>query len=289
MNLLCIDVSYVIFYRYNALRTWYKHKHHEDVPDEYIRSDDFRTMLHKRLRETLFTFVKMYPTHYLLLAYDGHKNWRKTLCDAYKSNRIHTPLTLELFRDAVRWLNTNATACLIEDIQLHNTKPRRKHTSPHISLPIICHLFHNALEADDLIHMSVIMHHESTPSAKSVIIANDHDYLPLLRFPHVTIVNLQKKILELPTNIAAHQMLMYKVLIGDKSDNIPPALPRCGKKTALKYIQNPIALKTAFEKHPDATTQYEQNVLLMDNTRIPHDLQTWISDQLLTQLFVQPS
>ena len=51
-TLLCVDVSYVLFYRYNALRRWYRHRHQEDIPEAYVRSDEFTTLFHKRLQGT---------------------------------------------------------------------------------------------------------------------------------------------------------------------------------------------------------------------------------------------
>lgn len=302
-TLLCIDVSYVLFYRYNALCRWYRHRHQEDMPEEYVRSDEFTTLFQKRLRETLFVLVKTYAPTHVLMAYDGRANWRKHAMPAYKATRDHAPLVLDVFRAGVAWCQNEATPSVAQDVTAWMSKPRRGKKAGTsgvpklVVVPHMVHLVHDALEADDLVHLAVMQHqtcgaNESTQTndnallPHSIVIANDHDYLPLLRFPHVTVVNLQDKVLALPQGVSADQMLMYKALLGDKSDNIPSPLPRCGKKTAIKYIQDADALEKALTAHPEAREALARNLQLMDNMRVPAALRQWATQQLTEQLWV---
>ena len=304
-TLLCIDVSYVLFYRYNALCRWYRHRHQEDMPEEYVRSDEFTTLFQKRLRETLLALVKTYAPTHVLMAYDGRANWRKQAMPAYKATRDHAPLVLDVFRAGIAWCQTESTHAVTEEVKAWMSKPRRgkkagtSGVQKHVRVPRMVHLMHDALEADDLVHFAVMQHqtcgaNESTQTndnvsntllPHSIVIANDQDYLPLRRFPHVTVVNLQDKVLALPEGVSADQMLMYKALLGDKSDNIPSPLPRCGKKTAVKYIQDADALEKALTAHPEAREALARNLQLMDNMRVPAALRQWAMQQLTEQLW----
>lgn len=305
-TLLCVDVSYVLFYRYNALRRWYRHRHQEDIPEAYVRSDEFTTLFHKRLQDTLLAIVKVHAPTHVLMAYDGRANWRKQVAPTYKATRDHAPLTLEVFRAGVAWCQTSATAALTADVQAWLAKPRRgkktasaaKGAPTLTAVPHVVHLGHEALEADDLVHLAVAQHQTggyasvtggattTAPPPHSIVIANDHDYLPLLRFPCVTLVNLQGKPLTLPEGVSADQMLTYKALVGDKSDNLPPPIPRCGKKTAVKYVNDAAALEKALTAHPEARAALARNLQLMDNTRAPAELLHWATEQLAARLWV---
>ena len=81
-------------------------------------------------------------------------------------------------------------------------------------------------------------------------------------------------------------MLTYKALVGDKSDNLPPPIPRCGKKTAVKYVNDPAALEKALTTHPEARAALERNLQLLDNTRVPAELLHWATEQLAARLWV---
>ena len=158
-------------------------------------------------------------------------------------------------------------------------------------MPRVVQMHNDSLEADDLIHAATIVHQTHTLSAehtlqnRTIIVANYHDYLPLKRFPHVLIQNLAKKNIELPEGVTADQMLMYKALIGDKSDNLPSPIRGCGKKRALQYVHDHDALEKALDAQTGARDAFERNLQLMDNTRIPEDLQQWIREQLTSLAF----
>ena len=94
------------------------------------------------------------------------------------------------------------------------------------------------------------------PPTNVIIIANDHDYLPLLDSPNVRLLNLKSKNNELclPVNtvtdrqMTGEEYLQFKILVGDKSDNIPSVFKRCGKKTAMKLVADPTKLQERLDK-----------------------------------------
>ena len=75
------------------------------------------------------------------------------------------------------------------------------------------------------------------------------------------------------------EYLQYKILIGDKSDNIPSVFKRCGKKTAMKLIANPSKLQELLDKGgEDAHTAYDRNKRLIDNRCVPEELRLWMEE-----------
>jgi len=63
--------------------------------------------------------------------------------------------------------------------------------------------------------------------------------------------------------------LFCKIVMGDTSDNIPPIMPRCGPKTALKWWSNPEEFEAMLSTNEPARRQYELNRLLVT---LPPDL-----------------
>ena len=85
----------------------------------------------------------------------------------------------------------------------------------------------------------------TTEDMKVIIIANDMDYLQLAG-PRVKLINLKYKYLTDNKKWSGNpeEDLFCKIVMGDKSDNIPSIFKKCGPKTALKYYND----KDAFEK-----------------------------------------
>jgi 5'-3' exonuclease len=244
-------------------------------------------MFTKRLRETIRDLIKAHrPTH-LLFAYDGHKNWRKAANSSYKGTRTCTDAARHAFALGLQW--TFDTPEIHDIVKALNHTRRGKQATTYYTLPVIKHLLNDQLEADDVIHTAVHIQMSDDSTSHCVVIANDHDYLPLLKYANVQLINLQKKELELPSGVDASQMLTYKALLGDKSDNIPSAFTRCGKKTALKYIQQPDLLASHFQQDPTALERFEANLKLMDNTRIPTHLRDLLYTTLTPFLQIPPA
>ena len=269
--ILCIDASYLLFYRLNALLTWHKHTHKRasekatdngtDSPkppptkSQLLRSDLFRTKLCDRLDATIQEWIKRHRPCVVVLAFDGHHNWRKGLYPAYKSTRKHESATLELFQhgeahlkrtygpgDTTTTRMTPTTPVLVTYTPLPSATPSapsapRKRTPPPPPPFVIAH--NDRLEADDIIHTLTRGWMEcgkcgnriddATSSARSVVIlANDHDYLPLLEYPNVHIIRLPNTTLAIPDACGntPQAFLRMKILMGDKSDNIGPVFAR---------------------------------------------------------------
>lgn len=260
--LLCLDVSYILFYRINALKVWYKHREKEQPSEEVMLSDAFQQKLCKMIHTCIMKLCKTYKPSNILFAYDGHRNWRKKHDVQYKNTRSHQKAVLELFQRGI--------LCMKE-------------------IDMLCcptyHIEHESLEADDLIHYVTRKRNDinvvSTP-LQTTIIANDYDYLPLLEYAStVHIINLKNKRLTLPDHLTGEQYLRMKIILGDKSDNITSVLKRCGPKTAAKLATDQTIFHEKIEKGSNAVQEkFKHNQSLIDNRLVPIVLKEWMKNHL---------
>ena len=66
--------------------------------------------------------------------------------------------------------------------------------------------------------------------------------------------------------------LFYKIVLGDKSDNILPIFKKCGPKTCEKYYENQELFLEALKKESGAQEKYKLNKKLVDFNEIPENL-----------------
>ena len=86
--------------------------------------------------------------------------------------------------------------------------------------------------------------------------------------------------------------LMYKILLGDTSDDIPSCFQKTkgdkllsrgfGKKTVMKVMKDIPLLKEKFKQYPEARKQYKLNKQLIDLSFIPKEIKEDIL-QILTE------
>ncbi len=92
-------------------------------------------------------------------------------------------------------------------------------------------LKHPKCEADDLI--ANIARSLAKEGRDSVVASNDKDFEQLLReSPRIRLYNYGTKEF---TKVPEHDALVYKAIVGDKSDNIP-GIPGYGPKKAMKLV-----------------------------------------------------
>ena len=120
-------------------------------------------------------------------------------------------------------------------------------------------------EADDIIG---ILTKKLYQNNKIYIITDDLDYLQLL-YNNVEIYNLKYKNLK-DKSIGYEKDLLKKIILGDKSDNIPSIHKKLGEKTAEKYLNNKNELDKKLE-NSDIKKQFELNTKLIDMNYIPEE------------------
>ena len=247
---ILIDMSYFIFYRYYALIGWWKLAKPDDLLGNPIENTEFVEKFKKTFIDKLKEIPKKLKikNYTIIAAADCPRSniWRHTQFDKYKENRVtdDTFLGGPFFELAFNILK-------------------------ELNIPI---LKHPRLEGDDCIALSVKSLQSKDNSSEIVIIANDMDYLQLSA-PNVKLINLKYKLLTDSKKWSgnAEQDLFCKIVIGDKSDDIPSIFKKCGPKTALKYFEDKVAFEEQLKKE-NAYERYQQNKKLVDFNEIPEEL-----------------
>jgi len=265
-NIILIDLSYYVFYRYFATFNWYKRQTTDNIDVENIKDNvEFMEKYAKMFEKTLLELVKKYKitsSTNIVFVKDCSRDhiWRHQYYNAYKANREEKSA---LFNKDVF---TYTYHTLIPELQ------------QKIGFQIIGHY---SLEADDVI--AIITKHmfdTYTNNVHMTIITNDNDYIQLMNIERLSkveednvlnIKNLQDKSICDRVNCSSQTYINVKKILGDKSDNIPSIIKKCGEKTAFKLASNQDMLKNLLQKDPDAKKQYELNDLLIDFKNIPEE------------------
>lgn len=254
MNHIFVDGSYFIFYRYHALKVWWKNAKKEHLEDPYENEEfleKFKTTFKSKLEEIPKKLkVNDYKNNnykfYIGKDCPRQEIWRMELYPEYKSNRVgeegsSTEKEGKIIKKFFKLVYENNMFDCIDGLML--------------SIP--------KLEADDCLSLYSQKVYKDNKNDNIYIITSDVDYLQLLN-DRIHIYDLKYKEVKNSRNCFndKYKNLFFKIVMGDKSDNIPPIFKRCGLKTVEKYFQD----KDLFSKKLDEDPQYRKNLLL--NTRL---------------------
>jgi 5'-3' exonuclease len=259
---ILVDTSYWIFYRYYAISQWWGHSNPETPLTNPYENIEFVEKFMKTFNESLEGFKKKQKIHKkkttIIAVRDCPRAtiWRNNLYSDYKATRDKAtrdkgdefggaPFFKHIYQDANKLLYEAGANAILQ--------------------------FPN-LEADDVIALTKNYIRNKYVDAQIYIIANDHDYLQLLD-EHTEIVNFQNKFLKEASKVfrEPEKNLFYKIVLGDKSDNIMPIFKKCGPKTCEKYYENNELFLEALKKE-NAYEKYELNKKLVDFRELPHEL-----------------
>ena len=235
-QIILIDCSYYIFYRYFATKRWISfQKNTENI--------DFLESFERHFENDLNKLCKKFktPKTNIYFGVDCCRNtiWRNEYLKTYKQQRIDNP---EFNREIFDYFKST-----LKD--KYNLKL------------INC----DHLEADDVIG---IIHKEITNKINTIIITNDSDYVQL-KNDRTTIINMQLKDITLKHNLKNYTI--YKALLGDKSDNIK-RVGKISKTTAEKIIQKSTDEIYEWLADNELLTEYNNNIRLIDFNYIPEEL-----------------
>ena len=259
INYILVDTSYWIFYRYYAIYRWWTHAKSEDpLPENPADNPEFVEKFKKTFIESIELFKKKQKIHKtpckIIAARDcpRHEIWRNSIYPQYKETRGKDDAFMggEFFK------------C----VYANNNEMLYKTGVNHV-------LKFPTLEADDIVAISKNWIRQKYPDAQIYILANDHDYLQLLD-DKCEIINFQMKNLRESKKVLAtgEQNLFYKIILGDKSDNIKSVFKKCGPKTTEKYYNDPTELEKALNSEEGARINYERNKKLVSFAEIPQEL-----------------
>ena len=264
---IIIDGSYFIFHRYHAIKLWYKNaiEKQKDL-DNNENEENIDNSNNEKLDKTFIDkFMKTFNTKIneiqkklkinkneqilKLVGLDCPRKdiWRKEIFPEYKESR-------------------SANDKHIKDIFTLTYKNKLfQHSGVDIELQ------HNRLEADDVIAITTKYIKVKYPNSKIWIITSDMDYLQLAEEYKVMLFDLSFKELTKKRNSSNNPQkdLFYKIVMGDKSDNIPAIFNKCGFRTAEKLYNNRDDLLEKFKNDKNIEKQYELNTKLIDFNYIP--------------------
>jgi 5'-3' exonuclease len=266
-----MDVSSLFYSTYHAMS-----KEQDDILYA-MANKSFMDIINKHHRESACDEV--------ILAFDGKKNWRKTYTTSGDA------LTYKKYKGHRREKMTDAERSKLERFDEHVIEFREM-LKEYTGLLV---LQHERLEADDLIAGYIKMH----KGEKHLIISPDRDYLQLLRYPHVSILdprtNKQLTLMEYDND--PDYFIFHKCIRGDTGDNVMSSYPRLhGTKIKsawtddfmLNNIMKHEFTVSYIDKHTNTAREvtyktidaYEENVMLMDLTRQPEVIQEMIEKSI---------
>jgi DNA polymerase-1 len=164
-----------------------------------------------------------YPDSHIAVVFDAKgKTFRNDIYKEYKANRPPMP-------DELR----SQIAPIHEILRL-------------MGLPL---LVVDDVEADDVIGTLAV---QATNQEMSVLISTGDKDMAQLVTPHVTLINTMNNVVMDEAGVVEKfgvrpdQIIDYLALVGDTSDNIP-GVPKCGPKTAVKWLTEYDSLKAVME------------------------------------------
>ena len=254
-----VDGSYYNFYRYFALMQWWKNAYPDEPLDDPYNNEKFVEKFKKTHLDNLINMPKKLKIPkgvkpILIVGRDCKREniWRNELFPQYKANRANGsedgfmggPFFKMAYEEGL-FIKGGAKAILK----------------------------HPKLEADDCIAISVKHLINRYPKCHIYIITSDKDYLQL-NAHNVDLYNLTYKNIAESNSSTGNSKddLEIKIIMGDSSDNIPSAFPKCGPKTALKCITDPEFFKKKMNNNPEFYKQYKLNQLLVNFNNIPENL-----------------
>ena len=267
MNIVLVDLSYFIFYRYFALMQWWKLAKPDDPLGIPIDNSEFVEKFTKTFKEKWSEIPKKLKLKNSIIigAQDCPRLeiWRHKIYDHYKEHRGHDDEFMggPFFKLAYEELIPNLCSNILKL---------------------------DTLEADDCIALTTKYIRNNQPEHSIYIIANDMDYLQLVE-EKVQIINLKYKNLQTSKHASgdAQLDLFCKIILGDKSDNISPVFKKCGIKTAVKYYHDKILFESML-KTENVEDKYEKNKKIIDFNEIPIELKEKFLNMHINSISLSP-
>lgn len=209
-NLLLVDTSYLIFYRFFALRIWYKKANSDlTIPNDYdwLSDETFMEKYKKLFFECIFKICKkkniLHEDVYFCIDCKSDKNWRKQINETYKINRPESHKRCNFYSFGIFKIVING---YLEEF-------KTKYNSKIVK--------HYCSEADDIVFNMTKEYYNKY--ANIFIVASDTDYLQIcnnkIDLIDTKMNSIRNKHL---VNINNKKYLVKKILSGDTADNIFP-------------------------------------------------------------------
>ena len=279
---IIIDGSYFIFHRYHSIHTWYKH-----AISNKILAEDNEILLNSEENKIKLTneFINKY-----IKTFHAKINELEKKLKINKKDEIIKIVGFDCPRKNIwrKKLYPNYKECRTEcDENIKNIFKLTYNKELFKNSGINYSLKHPLLEADDVIAITKNYIREKYPDSKIWIITSDMDYLQLSEPEKVMLYDLSYKDLTKKKNSSnnAEKDLFYKIVMGDKSDNIPSIFTKCGFKTAEKLYNNRDELTKRLEQDEKIKNQFNLNTELIDFNYIPSKYKEEFINECLLNIF----
>lgn len=251
--LLIIDLSYAIFFKFYAIKSYLKISKREDIQLS-LCDENFKEMYIRTFKDHIHKLCRKFKPSKVIFALDcpRDKIWRTEVMPSYKDRKNMIDFDERTFP-----LVINEIIPKLKKEMLEFTF-RRKH------IPIEVHsIQHERAEADDIVYVySRHLHLKD----KKTIITGDNDYLQLLD-DNTDIYDMKLKDLRAKSLGSNEKDVLLKVLGGDPSDNITKLMT---KKKAIELISGkPVdEIIQMFESNE----KFKNNMMMVNMDNIPEDI-----------------
>ena len=274
-KLILVDASFNSFYRFFATMRWYGLAHKEEfkkVKDDpkydWATNEVFREKYEKMYFESIENLLtrKVTDDSVMIFCQDAPQAtlWRHKLVvskdetEQYKGERPDLEGKYN-FRNLFKETYSKII-------------PKSKKEKPYP----IHQLKFKETEADDIIASICMYMKENDKNQEIIIVSGDDDFTQLGR-KNVSILNFRKKKLIKFTEEETSEKLRLKIIMGDKSDNIPSIFPKSRKEVNLKtrkaVKESKEEMDKFLEENPEIEKKYKLNEKLIDFSKIPKKIQ----------------
>ena len=288
---LFVDLSYMCFTRFYGIQCWWKNQKQNKNLDVGQQVWETNKLYMDKYKKTFFDKLEIIlkkrqvPYNNIIFARDCHRSdiWRMDHYPQYKGTREESHRRNKFNGQGV--FSYTYKHLISDFIKKHGIKL----------------LSNKRAEADDLIAVSCKYLRQLNPNMEIIIVANDNDYMQLVDL-HLKIVDIKNKNLsdikvKDPSN--SKYELMIKILMGDRSDNIPACYIlteaiktidsrkqksnikylKCYPFIANKYASDPDLLKQHINKYPNLIrdNQFNLNCQLIDFNYIPDYITSYVN------------
>ena len=262
MPALFIDSSYVSFQCFFRTKKWFV-SNHPKVSIENIEWHNVRPFMKKyeqNYNQIIRRIVRnrSVPWTNVIIVKDCPRSeiWRHDIYSEYKATREEN--------------NKHFTGGLVFKYTHHTIFPFFETTYG------VSNIRFDRAEADDVIYVLHSQYRKQFPNDNVYILTVDSDYVQLLD-EHTKIINVYNTVIK---NIErTEEYTLYKILNGDKSDNIRKCFGRkVTKEMCNRFVSNPSSLVELLEKNHKARKQYDLNMKLIKFKNIPESIQKQITE-----------
>lgn len=274
---IIVDGGYYINYRVHALMRWWKFRN-PDITDDDLKhiheNEEFVNKFKKMFIQKIDEIPKKLKLDkddevIMFIAQEGDhdKIWRHRYNAMYKYTRKRGPINMSEFYEMVSENNYQA------DLQCEK----------------VILFKHENLEADDVLAIMVECIRNGEKKTKDYhihLFASDTDYFQIHK-DDLTQYTMNYKIVRNEKNSYMHpgKDKLYKILRGDKSDNIPPVFDKFPNKKAKYYVEHNEELLELLKNDNYKQLQFMSNTLMIDFKHIPTQLKDSVIDIIFENYF----